>query len=104
MKKILTLAVFTLGFTGTALAHGDYDANGPTRAKVKAYNMTCSEVQSAIHSSGAAIVYESAHIYDRYVSSGYYCPAGTYERPTWIRTSDTAHCPVSKCQEYDIGG
>lgn len=105
MKKVLSLALVTFGCAAVAQAHGYGDQrNGPTKASFSAAGMSCSEVQNAINERGAAIVYESPDIFDRYVSSGAYCPAGTYEKTAWIMTEDTDACPVSRCQNEDRGG
>lgn len=66
-------------------------------------SMSCSEVQAAIKSDGAAIMrYQSTRVaglplYGRYVRSSQFCDGGQTTERTAIPAADTRSCRVLKC-------
>ena len=57
-------------------------------------SMSCDQARAFLRSRGAAVIGTGPHIYDRYVSDQRFCPITEGPRPAWIRTRDTAQCPV----------
>lgn len=100
-RTFATLALAIVGLTGVNAAA---EFHGPVRTRIDASNKTCSEVRHAIRRAGAAIVYESSDIYDKYVSHQGYCALGETAEITWIATADSNQCAVYHCMNRNEGG
>ena len=90
MTKLLLLALVMIG----ANAH----AFDRSRA-------SCADLQSLVQSRGAVVIHYGDGLYDRFVTSQYYCATGEYTKPAWIPAADTSECFVGyRCQTEDRGG
>lgn len=64
--------------------------------------MTCAQARNVVAQQGSVLLYESAHVYDRYVSHRGYCLVTQVTKPAFVRTRDTPTCPVGNtCIEPD---
>ncbi|MBX2996437.1 MAG: hypothetical protein KF681_16570 [Bdellovibrionaceae bacterium] len=77
----------TLIIMGALMAASVASANYTT-------DMSCSDARQLVKSHGAVVLYESAHIYDRYVAHAGYCMQGETTKPAWIHTADDDQCFV----------
>lgn len=65
--------------------------------------MTCAQAKRIVASQGAAVLRTGPMTYDRYVRDGSFCAFQETARPTWVRTSDMAQCPIGAvCRSIDI--
>lgn len=91
-KAVISAALFLLPF----------EAGAVIRYLVQ--DMTCDAVHEAIERDGAVILYRQAStsglpLYNRYVSSGEFCPSGQRAARSSVATADTQSCPVSTCED-----
>lgn len=77
----------TLMVLGVLLAASVASANYTT-------DMSCREARDLVQSHGAVVLYESPHLYDRYVFHAGYCMQGETTKPAWIRSADDQQCFV----------
>ncbi len=54
----------------------------------------CSTIKQAVDREGAVVLFTGPHLYDRYVTSQFYCPTMTRTRAAWVPARDTATCFV----------
>ena len=72
--------------------------SGPTTL-----TMTCAQARGIVASQGAVVLRTSPTTYDRYVRDGSFCALQEAARPAWVRTTDTAQCPVGGvCRSVEI--
>lgn len=80
-------------------------------AAIQRYNiqtMSCSAVQQAVQSDGAAILrWKSARnpslpLYDRFVRNRLFCDPGEYAKRVYVPTRDRKSCLVRKCADSDF--
>ncbi len=94
MKAILVPLVIA-GFSTGAMAQ-----SGPTTL-----NMTCAQAAGLVASRGAVVLRTGPITYDRYVRDSSFCPYPDSARPAWVRTADTAQCPIGgvcRSQEVEV--
>lgn len=92
MKSVLA-SVAMIGFASGAMAQP-----GATTL-----TMTCAAARGIVASQGAAVLRTGPVIYDRYVWDSSFCARQETARPAWVRTADTAQCPVGGvCRSVDI--
>lgn len=97
MKSILVeLTLVVLAATGL-----------PTRAMAQSgpttLSMTCAQAREIVASQGAAVLRTGPTTYDRYVRDGTFCALQEIARPAWVRTADTAQCPIGGvCRPVEI--
>lgn len=91
MKRIFASAAMAATVLAGSMAMAQL-GGGPARVRVFSPNMTCAQVQSAVKTHGAVIIYSSAHIYDRYVAHRGYCSSHEEAQSAWVPTSDSASC------------
>jgi hypothetical protein len=66
-------------------------------------NMTCEQARQLVASEGAVVLHTSPTTYDRYVRDRSFCERSSMVRPAWIRTADTAQCPIGGvCRSIEI--
>ncbi|MGL4727670.1 MAG: hypothetical protein ACRCWO_02840 [Bosea sp. (in: a-proteobacteria)] len=66
--------------------------------------ISCGQARALVNSRGAAVVYSSRHIYDRYVTSAQFCSVGETTKAAFIPTTDTYQCFVGyRCVPLDYG-
>jgi hypothetical protein len=66
-------------------------------------NMTCDQARQIVASQGAVVLHTSPTTYDRYVRDSSFCAHSATAQPAWIRTADSAQCPVGGiCRSVDI--
>lgn len=66
--------------------------------------ISCGQARAQVNSRGAAVVYSSRHIYDRYVTSARFCSVGETTKAAFIPTIDTNQCFVGyQCVPLDHG-
>jgi hypothetical protein len=71
-------------------------------AQSTAPQISCGQARAQVNSRGAAVVYSSQHIYDRYVTSIRFCTVGETTRAAFIPTIDTSQCFVGyRCVTMD---
>ncbi len=74
----------------------------PALAAPYTSQMTCAQARGVVAQQGSVVLYESAHVYDRYVANRGYCQVTQVSQPAFVRTRDSAACPVgSTCIEPD---
>ncbi|MCG7391786.1 hypothetical protein MHY87_02550 [Microvirga sp. ACRRW] len=56
--------------------------------------MTCAQARGIVASQGAVVLRTGPTTYDRYVRDGSFCALQETARPAWVRTADSAQCPV----------
>jgi hypothetical protein len=79
--------------TSTEPESADTSSAASTRAaSITAKNRSCASVRDFVDAHGAALVYSSATIYERVVTSGAYCEMGETTSPYWVATSDSDSC------------
>jgi hypothetical protein len=61
-------------------------------ASISAAHSSCGAVRGFVDSHGAALVYSSANIYERVVTSGAYCEVGESTNPYFVVTNDSSEC------------
>jgi hypothetical protein len=86
--------IFTLPFilmADAALAQG----------RPNSLAMSCSSVQALIQQRGGIVIGSGPDIFDRFVSSPYFCMGGETIDYTWVRTRDARRCPVYRCKEIE---
>ena len=65
--------------------------------------MTCAQARGIVASQGAVVLHTGPTTYDRYVRDGSFCAFQETARPAWVRTADTAQCPVGGvCRSVEI--
>jgi hypothetical protein len=84
MKKIATVL-----FTAVAML-APVDAS----AQMEPPTITCAQARGQVQARGAAVVYSSRHIYDRYVTDQRFCSHGETTRAAFIPTRDDPACFV----------
>lgn len=93
MKRILLPAAAIILFSTGAEAISRYTAT----------TMSCARAQSIVASRGEVLFdYRSpydpgARLFDRFVSSGSYCPRGQYVAGAFIPTADNPYCALQRC-------
>jgi hypothetical protein len=93
MKKT-TMALFT----ATALL-----APGAATAQMEPPTISCAQARGQVQARGAAVVYSSRHIYDRYVLDQRFCAHGETTRAAFIPTRDDPACFVGfRCVTPDF--
>jgi hypothetical protein len=66
--------------------------------------ISCGQARAQVNANGAAVVYSSRHIYDRFVTSIRYCSVGETTMPAFIATTDSPQCFVGfRCVPVDTG-
>ncbi|MGL4323102.1 MAG: hypothetical protein ACRCTD_03605 [Beijerinckiaceae bacterium] len=56
--------------------------------------MTCAQARTLVARNGAIIIGTGPHVFDRFVASLRFCPAGDIMREAILPTRDTPACPV----------
>jgi hypothetical protein len=65
--------------------------------------MTCATARGIVASQGAVVLRTGPTTYDRYVRDSSFCALHETARPAWVRTVDTAQCPVGGvCRSIEI--
>lgn len=72
------------------------------QARPNSLTMSCASVHGLIQQRGGVVIGSGPDIFDRFVSSAYYCERGETIDYTWVRTRDVPQCPVYRCQEIDV--
>ncbi|KLK93444.1 hypothetical protein AA309_08985 [Microvirga vignae] len=92
MRSIL-VSIAIAGFAPGAIAQP-----GPTTLA-----MTCAQARGIVVSQGAAVLRTGPTTYDRYVRDASFCALQETARPAWVRTVDTAQCPIGGvCRSIEI--
>ncbi len=78
------VALTPLALSGAAMAQG----------MAQTLNMTCSQTQALVNSSGASVLATGPNVFDRYVKDMAYCPQAMVTKPGWVKTKDVAQCFV----------
>jgi hypothetical protein len=63
-------------------------------AQMEPPTITCAKARGQVQARGAAVVYSSRHIYDRYVIDQRFCAHGETTRAAFIPTRDDPACFV----------
>lgn len=71
------------------------------QARPNSLTMSCAGVQALIQQRGGVVIGSGPDIFDRFVSSPYYCMGGETIDYTWVRTRDAPRCPVYRCKEIE---
>ncbi|WP_445502738.1 hypothetical protein [Microvirga sp. G4-2] len=65
--------------------------------------MTCRQARQIVASQGAVVLRTGPTTYDRYVRDSSFCGRSLTADPAWVRTADTAQCPVGGiCRSIEI--
>ncbi|KLK93982.1 hypothetical protein AA309_05795 [Microvirga vignae] len=65
--------------------------------------MTCQQARQIVASRGAVVLRTGPTTYDRYVRDSSFCERSLTADPAWVRTADTAKCPVGGvCRSIEI--
>jgi hypothetical protein len=92
MKTIL-ISIAVSGFVTSAMAQ-----TGATTL-----TMTCARARGIVASQGAVVLRTGPVTYDRYVRDSSFCAHQEVARPVWVRTADTAQCPIGAvCRSIEI--
>jgi hypothetical protein len=92
MKPIL-VALAVAGLSTGAVAQ-----TGPTTL-----NMSCAQARGIVASQGSVVLRTGPTTYDRYVRDGSFCAVQEMARSAWVRTADSARCPVGGvCRSVEI--
>lgn len=92
MKAILASVVLT-GLSTGAMA----------QSAATTLTMTCLQARQIVASQGAVVLRTSPTTYDRYVRDSSFCGRSLTAEPAWVRTADTAQCPVGGvCRSIEI--
>jgi hypothetical protein len=78
-----------LFFTGAALV-----LPGAALAQMEPPTIACAQARGQVQARGAAVVYSSRHIYDRFVIDQRFCAHGETTRAAFIPTRDDPACFV----------
>lgn len=54
--------------------------------------LSCQNAAEIVASNGAVVLSTGPGLYDRYVSSSYYCATGETTVPAWVPTRDSRQC------------
>jgi len=92
MKRVL-LSIVAAGFVTGAVAQ-----TGATTL-----TMTCAAARGIVASRGAVVLRTGPATYDRYVRDSRFCALPETAQPAWVRTADTAQCPIGGvCRSNEI--
>ena len=65
--------------------------------------ITCRQARQVVASQGAVVLRTGPTTYDRYVRDSSFCGRSMTVQPAWVRTADTAQCPVGGvCRSIEI--
>lgn len=64
--------------------------------------MSCEATRRLVSDRGALILGTGPDLYDRYVSSQFYCQRDEMTYPVWLRTADQGQCFIGyRCKRVD---
>jgi hypothetical protein len=76
---------------------------GVATAQMEPPTITCAQARGQVQARGAAVVYSSRHIYDRFVIDQRFCAHGETTRAAFIPTRDDPACFVGfRCVTPDF--
>jgi hypothetical protein len=65
--------------------------------------MTCQQARQIVASQGAVVLRTGPTTYDRYVRDSSFCGRSLTADPAWVRSADTAQCPIGGiCRPTEI--
>ena len=83
MRPVLAFIVASSLSTGAAAQAGPVTLD-----------MTCAQAAGLVRSRGAVVLRTGSATYDRFVRDESFCAGQETARPSWVRTADSAQCPV----------
>ena len=69
-------------------------ATAQAQPRVSTLNLSCRQGRAVVMSQGAVVLSTGPNTYDRFVSSPAFCAPGETTELVWVRTADTAQCPI----------
>jgi hypothetical protein len=98
MKSILMTLVIACMSTSACVSTSAMAQSGSTTL-----TMTCAQARGIVSSQGSVVLHTGPNTFDRYVRDGSFCALQEVARPTWVRTSDSAQCPIGGvCRSVEI--
>ncbi len=86
----MKIATFTAAAMATSVLVGPALAAG----RASTTTMSCAQAKATVDRSGAVVLGTGGQTYDRFVRQGNFCPIGTFARPAWAPTRDSAQCYI----------
>jgi hypothetical protein len=102
-KSISRICCFGFGVLSAAIGVSPAFADGVIQTQGK----TCNEVQSELAAFEKALIYypskrnQTIILFDRFVSSGAFCPPRETVQSASVTSSDNPNCSVLQCQSPD---
>jgi hypothetical protein len=78
-------------------------ATAQAQPRVSTLNLSCRQGRAVVMSQGAVVLSTGPNTYDRFVSSPAFCAPGETTELVWVRTADTAQCPIGyRCRSTEL--
>jgi hypothetical protein len=73
------------------------------QSRMSTLHLSCGQARTVVRTQGAAVLNTGPNTYDRFVSSPAFCALGETTEPVWVRTADTAQCPIGfRCRGVEL--